>query len=279
MPKNKDMLLQMLSGGVTKGLDIGADGAKQAMKAQADEQSAATKRQEAKSLFDMLKGSNPKSKIAVTGDGGMTVDPEAPLSANQMRPQLTPAQETYEKKAGQDLQTYNMAGGQPSLEKDMSALTEVQGDLDKRDWYDRSVGGLLNGMPSLMGLLAPTEKARRDKAQGTVASSIRKIDSNPTQELINSTMGRVYDPSSDNETNKARIAAHIEETRKRSAQMGQANQNFQQTGYASLGSAGRVAPKAPAGNSGMVTISKDGQVLEIPAADLASAQAEGWTQQ
>lgn len=275
MPKNKDLLLQMLSGGVEKGIGVGAAGAQQAMKQQHETEEAATKRSAAQSLFDMLKKTNPKSKIAVNADGGMTVDPEAPLSPYQMRPMLTPAQEAAEKAAGKHIEDYEAAGGRPALEKNLASLGEVESELKegKRDGYDRLMGSATSWSPTLMGLLAPTEKARRDKARNTALDAVKKTDANPTQQQIDAVMGQIYDPSSDNQANADRISRFNEEQRKTAAQREQAAANYHRSGYATFG-----GPKQPAGPQGpsKIRVSNGKEVLEIDPSDVAAAEADGY---
>lgn len=173
------------------------------------------------------------------------------LKREVAKPQLTPAQTEAEKKAGDAIATYQVNGGGATMDKNQTALGDVENDLQgKRDWYDRLAGRALSGMPGVFRALAPTEKARMDKAQGTALANIRATDSNPTQVLIDQTMSRAYDPKADDASNLARIQAIKQEAEAKRKQIEQAKQNYDQTGYATIGGGSFANPKKP-GVSGL----------------------------
>lgn len=179
-------------------------------------------------------------KYAITAnENGLNVNPEAPDPLRNLLMPLTPAQESAEKAVGKQIADFDSAGGRPAMEKNLQALQDVNNDLTqgKRDGYDRIVGGALSGFPTLMGLLAPSEKARRDRARSTANNAARQSDPNPTQQQIETIMGQIYDPSSTNEENQARIQRFQTEQQQKARQMEQASQNYKRTGYATIGNA------------------------------------------
>ncbi len=155
---------------------------------------------------------------------------------------LTPAQKAGEKKAGEVMADYDALGGSAQVQRDIGQLNEVKSDLTpeiqggdaKRDTYDRVVGGALGGFPSLMGMLAPSEKGRRDKARNAIIAMIRKTDPNPTQQQVESLFGQVYDPSSTNEENLSRISKFSQEQEAKAQAMEATKNRLRSTGYATL---------------------------------------------
>jgi len=187
-------------------------------------------------------GVKPGKYATSVSESGFSVNPESLSLANLLRP-LTPAQETAEKATGKQIADWAAAGGRPAMDKNVQSLVEVERDLTadektgktKRDEYDRIVGGMLSTSPSLMGLLTPTEKERRDKARNTALTIARQTDPNPTEKQIEAIMGQIYDPSSSTEANRARISRFREEQQKKNKQMDQAYQNYMRSGYATIG--------------------------------------------
>jgi hypothetical protein len=259
MPRNKDLLLQMMADSVNKGASIGASGAEQRMghqnlldqlshKKELDNAGRAEEAAAAQGLYGKYKG---KASIKY---GDVTLNPE---SAASLRPVLTPAQEAAEKAAGKQVEDYTAAGGRPAFEKNVQSLDEASADLQggagkepKRDTYDRWVGGATSGFPTVMGLLAPTEKARRDKVRNTALELVKKTDPNPTEKQVESMMGQIYDPSSDNASNLERVNKFKTQQRQTMQQREQAAANYRKTGYVTLG-AGAPSPTSPASGAGI----------------------------
>lgn len=159
------------------------------------------------------------------------------------KPQLTPAQHEAEKKSGDAIQTYAISGGAAGMDKNQAALAEVEKDLmGKRDAYDRTAGKILGGWPGAMGIFAPTEKARMDKAQAGAVGNIKATDSNPTQALIDQTMSRVYDPRANDAQNLERIQAERKMAEAKRRQIEAAKINYDATGYATIGNSQPTRP-------------------------------------
>lgn len=177
------------------------------------------------------------------------------LKARELqKPSLTPAQTASETASGKKLADYEAGGGRATSAKNIEQVQSVQDDLTpdakgntKRDWYDRKVGGLLNGIsPTLMGSFAPAEKARRDKAYNAAMMLARQSDPNPTENQIRNIMGQIYDPSSDDATNLERVKRFQQQQRGVDADMSRAASNLQSTGYVMPGLSGNTpAPSQP----------------------------------
>lgn len=247
MPSTRDNFFAMLA----KGGQMGADGYQQSQDhklrelLQVKQQEHDLAKQAAghlhedevfsrgQSMLKNMQGSNPDRSVSVHGVGSIG----APMSPSQLMPKLTPAQEAAEGLAGKEITNYAVTGGKGALEKDLAALREAATELEDggRDSYDQYVGGLLSTHPTLMGLLAPKEKARRDKVRNTVLDSIRKTDANPTEKQIENVMGQTYDPSSNNENNASRVRRFLTQQEKKAQQLEEAYQKYQDTGYATLG--------------------------------------------
>lgn len=169
------------------------------------------------------------------------------------KPQLTPAETETEKKSGDELAKYETGGGRVVSDESLKTVKGVRDDLQKRDAYDRIVGGAVSGFPSVMGVVAPAEKARRDRAYSAAANRLKQLgDPNPTEVRIKETMGQIYDPSSDNETNDARLAAFERQLSGTRDQMEQNSANLRSTGYIMPGlagssprSSGNIVPRSP----------------------------------
>lgn len=148
----------------------------------------------------------------------------------------TPAQHAAETAAGKQIADYEVAGGQPVVDKNIAALesakAELVGPKAKRDTYDRVVGGLTNSFPSIQGLIAPTEKERRDRVRETVRTLAKATDPNPTEKQIEIIMGQVYDPSSDSTSNASRIDRYLTEVKGKRDQIQKASENYHTSGYA-----------------------------------------------
>lgn len=191
-------------------------------------------------------------------ESGYAIDPRAPMAPGAM---LTPAQHSAEGESGKTIQNYAVSGGSAQMDKNQNALSEVETDLSgpidpktglrtgkgKRDTYDRVAGKLLGWAPSLLGVVAPTEKGRMDKAQSTAVANIKATDSNPTQALIDQTMSRAYDPRADDAQNADRIRAIAQEAETKRRQIEAAKANYDRTGYATIG-APAVSRQGPTKN-------------------------------
>lgn len=207
--------------------------------------------QELTTLHQLL-GKYPKTAVK---SGEFSVNPE---SAASLKPVLTPAQEAAERAAGKQLTDFEAGGGRPGTTKALESLGDVKNDLmnDKRDGYDRVVGGALSGWPTLMGMFAPSEKGRRDKVRNTALGIVKQSDPNPTEKQQENTFGQMYDSSSSNEANLDRITRFEKEQQETSAQKEAAAANYHKTGYATMSPGGgpppsmtrppAAPPKAPA---------------------------------
>lgn len=195
--------------------------------------------------------------VNVEGVSIGTRDPLAGLKALVTKrelstPKLTPAQETSEKESGKKLSAYQVSGGSAAMQKNIDNQKTVLKELKtgKRDWYDRKVGGTLSAVPlvgsSLMSLLAPTEKARMDAAQGAALGNIKATDSNPTQVLIDQTLSRAYDPRAGDSQNITRLETDSAAAQAIKGQMEEAANNLASTGYAMPGLAGQAPAQPPA---------------------------------
>lgn len=218
---------------------------------QLEDESYNMKRQ--KSLEDVKSLRQLLGKDAGITAGDVHIDPRQKQASSALV--LTPAQQAAERAVGKQIADFDAAGGRPAMEKNLQALTEVQADLTpdpktkqtKRDWWDRNVGGVLSTSPALMGLFASGEKARRDKARNTALTIARQTDPNPTEKQIEAIMGQIYDTSSSDEDNEARITRFLNEQRSKAAQMEAASQNYHNSGYATIG--GARAPQSVSGAS------------------------------
>lgn len=245
MPTSRrDLLMSFLQ----KGMDQGSSAAREALGDQrkqsleeylqgAKKSADVEEEQRAMAGVQALQKNNPKSAVTFKG---VSVNPEPAINLKAL---LTPAQESAEKAVGKQIADFDAAGGRPAMEKNLNSLREVQGDLKNRDMWDRGVGVLSGVAPSVMGLIGSTEKARRDKARNTALTIARTTDPNPTEKQIEAIMGQIYDPSSSNEDNKARIDRFLAEQEAKNAQMEQASQRYKQTGYATMGQAPAAAPQ------------------------------------
>lgn len=201
----------------------------------------------------------PEANVNVEGVSIGGVDPlNALLKRRELsQPKLTPGQETSEKEGGKKISAYSLAGGSPAMQKTLSAQEEVLKELrsGKRDMYDRMVGGALSKFPAMQRILAPTEKARKDKIQAAAIQNIRATDSNPAQVLIDQTLSRAYDENATDEQNIERIMADYATAKATQEDMERATGNLQRTGYIMPGLAGNPAgspggPPAPQQQSG-----------------------------
>lgn len=253
MPSPRELFFQMLA----KGVDTGSAGAIQGIKGRQESEqndadralrellqgkAEAFKRDEDRGQRDYLEQLRKQNPGTAVTSGNYSINPEAPQSP---RLQLTPAQEQAEKDAGKQITAYSVAGGKPALDKNLTAMEEVKKELaaGKRDNWDRFVGGAasslpLIGGPTLMGFLAPTEKARRDKVRQAANSAAKATDPNPTEKQIEQIMGQVYDPSADNTTLEQKVGSFAQETRGKAADIERALGNYNRTGYATMGGAG-----------------------------------------
>lgn len=252
MPSVRDNFFAMLA----KGAEMGSAGALQGIKGrqQAEEGEADRKLKELlqgkqqqfetdklarqKAQADEMYRRNPKAAVRA---GDYSYNPEA---SQPLKMQLTPAQQSAETAAGKKITDFVAAGGRPAMEKDLAALQQAEQEVTKRDAWDRNVGGALNSWPTLQGLLAPKEKALRDKVRNTALAVAKKTDGSPTQATIDQVLGGVYDSPSDNQSNKERISKFLEEKRKEAADMERAVGNYNATGYATMGVP--QTPSAPA---------------------------------
>jgi hypothetical protein len=160
------------------------------------------------------------------------------------QPKLTPGQISAEQTAAKKLADYEAAGGRSTAEQNIKQIGEVASDLKKgkRDWWDRKVGGLTSGFPSIMGTVASSEKARRDKVRSTAIMMAKQSDPNPTQKQIDDIMGQIYDPSSSDADNLARLKDYQTKIQNQNAQMQQAAGNLSRTGYSMPGIGGNPVP-------------------------------------
>lgn len=187
-------------------------------------------------------GLKPGTYSMHPSESGYSIDPRAPQAPGSM---LTPGQIEAEKTSAKKVADYEAGGGRSTSQKNIEQVASVEGDLKagKRDTYDRKVGGLLNGYPTLMGAFAPAEKARRDKAYNAAMMLARQSDPNPTENQIRNIMGQIYDPSSDDSTNLERIQRFQQQQKGVDDQMETAAHNLRSTGFVMPGLAGN-APAA-----------------------------------
>lgn len=200
------------------------------------EQQAIRESQRSQNIAEQLAKQYPGRAVSASGSGGVNIG--ATAHEPSLRLSLTPAQEAAERTVGKQIADFASAGGRPSMQKNLQALKEVQGDLvpnGKRDLWDRAVGTAFGTSPALLGLFGSTEKARRDKARNTALTIAKQTDPNPTEKQIEAIMGQIYDPSSSNEDNESRINRFLQEQESKMSQMEQAAQNYNKTGYATLG--------------------------------------------
>lgn len=261
---NRDQFFKMLQQGVTVGSTGYAEDKDRTLKELLQGRSEAhdLKKQKAEQDFKQAEldreaqraqemyGKNPKAAIRY---GDVTINPESDPLRGLLFP-LTPAQEAAEKTAGKQIADWEASGGRPAMDKNIQSLKEAQSELGgvdatgkpaeaKRDLYDQYVGGALSGFPSIMGMVAPSEKARRDKVRNTALTIAKQTDPNPTEKQIEAIMGQVYDPSSDNDANRERVDRFLKEQQEKAANMEAAAQNYDRTGYATIGG---VRPKTSA---------------------------------
>lgn len=218
-------------------------------KGQQEQEAANVKAEREKGDLAALLGAHPKTSVKV---GDYSVNPEPLTNPNFMRPTLTPAQEQAERTVGKQIADYQAAGGKPAIEKNLQSLTEVQNELQggKRDGYDRAVGTVFGTMPSLLGVFGSAEKARRDKARNTALTIAKQSDPNPTEKQIETIMGQIYDPASSDEDNLSRISRFHKEQTEKANNMEQASQNYNNSGYATIGGVHKGQPQA-SGSMGM----------------------------
>jgi len=195
-----------------------------------------------KQEIEAMRQANPKAALRV---GDYSINPEPQDSLRNMLRHLTPAQESAERLAGKQITDYEASGGKPNVEKNLQALSDVKDDIANRSVYDRVVGGALNGFPTLMGLFNPSEKARRDKVRSVANNLARQSDPNPTEQQVNAIQGQVYDSASDNAANQDRVDRFYKEQQGKAAQMEQAAQNYNSTGYVTLGGVHKGQPATP----------------------------------
>lgn len=196
------------------------------------------------------------SDIGVKGIRLNTPDPQDALRqlilGRQLRQRvLTPAEVAAEGVGGKKVAEYEISGGRPAADKAAAALSEVESDLTsgKRDKYDQTVGAMFGNWPSILGVVGPTEKARRDKAHNTALGLAKVNDPNPTEKQQQAIMGQVYDPASDNKANADRISSFKIEQAAKQAQIEAAAANYHKTGYATIGNP-QAAPQQQQAPSG-----------------------------
>lgn len=187
-------------------------------------------------------GLKPGTYSSHISDDGYSYDPRDPKPPGYM---LTPGQIEAERMGAKKVADYEAGGGRATSAKNIEQVQSVADDLDpksasttKRDLYDRKVGGLLNNFPSLMGAMAPTEKARRDKAYNAAMNLARQSDPNPTENQIRNIMGQIYDPSSDDKTNLERIQRFQQQQKGIDSDMSHSAENLARTGYVMPGLSG-----------------------------------------
>jgi hypothetical protein len=166
---------------------------------------------------------------------------------------LTPAQETSEKDSGKQVSNYETGGGRATMEKNLMALEKTDAELTsgKRDMWDRVVGGgAAKISPTVMGWVAPAEKERRDRIHRAGGALVKQTDPNATQQQVEAIMGQIYDPSSDDATNLARVQDFLLEQKKKAAAIEAAAERLRTTGYAMPGLGGGGGRAAPSQDSG-----------------------------
>lgn len=198
----------------------------------------------------------PEASVNVEGVSIGARDPLMSLLRKRElnKPQLTPAQEVAEKTAAKKVADWDAAGGKTTAQQQLDSVRSVKNELrgGKRDFYDRTVGGLTSSMPSVMGIVAPSEKGRRDRAYSAAATRLKQLgDPNPTETRIRETMGQIYDPSSDDATNETRLAEFERQIEETNREMTRSAANLQRTGYIMPGLAGggELSGGQPAGPS------------------------------
>lgn len=168
-----------------------------------------------------------------------------------LRAYLTPAQEAAEKEAGKKISDFE-GGGKQGQEANIGQIQDVQNQLKagKKDNYDRFVGGALESHPTLMGILAPSEKARRDQVQNAQLGMLHEAGiPRPTQWDIQRVFGQTYDSAADDASNAQRLTNSTNKmTAQKQAAQAQANQ-YHKTGYATIGS--QAPASAPQGSGGV----------------------------
>lgn len=201
-------------------------------------------------MVETMAKSYPGRSVSASGSGGVSIGGKDAALRGLL--QLTPAQETAEKAVGKQIADFESAGGRPAMQKNLQSLHEVQGELGpegNRGRYDRAVGTVFGGFPSILGALDSTEKARRDKARNTALSIAKQTDPNPTEKQIETIMGQIYDPASSNEDNHSRITRFLGEQENKMSQMEQAAHNYHRSGYATLGGAAPLSPQPNLGSN------------------------------
>lgn len=246
-----------------KGVLSGADAAANQRLAAMDAAAQKKAEQDAK-LTELIKGSQLKTQEAERQRQSdledvkslrQLIGKDAGISAGHVKidPReaggfvLTPAEQAAESAGGKKAAEY-MTGGRAAADAAMSNLQDVQNQIQggKRDIYDRVVGGALQNHPSIMGLLAPSEKARADKAHNATLGALKAAGiQRPTQWEVQKVFGHSYDPSSDDATNLARIQAAAKKAAEMRQQSETEVQNLQRTGYVTPGVGGN-APMEPA---------------------------------
>lgn len=192
--------------------------------------------QDIKMLRDMT-AKYPKMDVSI-GDVSLRHKP------NEFKLNLTPAQEAAEQVAGKKIGEFE-SGGRQAMESNISQIQGVQKDLEgkKRDMYDRLVGGSLEGHPTLQGLLAPSEKARRDQVQSAFIGMLHEAGiPRPTQWDIQRVFGQVYDPSAPDAVNIDRLKTSVGKLQAQKSQREQELANYKATGFATMGQQAPVSP-------------------------------------
>lgn len=200
------------------------------------ELAAKQREQDIQMLKDMT-SRYPKMDVAI-GDVSLRHKP------NEFKLNLTPAQEAAETAAGKKIGEFE-SGGRQAMESNISQIQGVQKDLEgnKRDIYDRLVGGSLEGHPTLQGLLAPSEKARRDQVQNAFIGMLHEAGiPRPTQWDIQRVFGQVYDPSAPDNVNIDRLKTSVGKLQSQKAQREQELSNYKATGFATMGQQAPVSP-------------------------------------
>lgn len=225
--------------------------------------------QSALGLQSLLGNSSPGHRYNVSVGGAHISEAD---QAQRPSFALTPAQEAAEKEAGKKIEAYEVAGGKPSADRALSqlgqSLDEVQdnaetGTKKTRDNYDRIVGGVLKGHPTLQGFFAPTEKARMDRMRNVVGNIIRQTDPNPAQSLIDQVFGQVYDPASTDSANADRIRSFYHEKKAQVGDIENASRRYHNTGYATVGASPGAPLQAPKTSGGALSPSEQAELEQL----------------
>jgi hypothetical protein len=226
-------------------------------------------------------GLKPGKFSVNVSEGSMALNPEPPPGLSSLIMPLTPAQQKAEENAGKSIHNYELMGGRSTFEKNENQINSVLGDIegDKRDDYDQKVGGMLQSHPALMGILAPSEKGRRDKVRNAYITMVKQVDPNTSEKQANDIFSQVYDPASDNATNLDRLRVNLTELKAKRDALEQGSQNYHRTGYVTIGGRGTPTPRQAGPAHVRVRNAQTGaiEILQNPTPqDLEEAAAEGY---